>query len=53
MDHRIQEDLQEELNRTGRYELMGLDELDEQPVQEEVTVDQDAEAADQELVSEE
>ena len=25
-----QEDLQEELNRTGRYELMGLDELDEQ-----------------------
>ena len=26
----IQEDLQEELNRTGRYELMGLDELDEQ-----------------------
>ena len=26
----IQEGLQEELNRTGRYELMGLDELDEQ-----------------------
>ena len=25
-----QEDLQEELNRTGRYELMGPDELDEQ-----------------------